>query len=147
MAKVKKETGRKKEHTAIDKQRGNNGGIKGRAGDGRFVKGHKLGFQAGVSGNPQGRPRSRSFSEACRSILREPCPEDLEGRTYADVIAEKLCQLAVKGDIRAARELADRAEGRPKSMNEEQGTITLENARELLQQLRETQGDYTSTKN
>jgi hypothetical protein len=112
--------------------------IEGRATDGRFTKGHKFGFPPGKSGNPQGRPRSQSFSEACRRILREACPDDSEGRSYADVIAEKLCQLAMAGDIRAARELADRAEGKPKMLEEERRTITLEEAHALLQQLRQS---------
>jgi hypothetical protein len=34
------------------------------------------------------------------------------GRTYAKAIAEKLAAKAVTGDIRAAQELADRAEGK-----------------------------------
>jgi hypothetical protein len=33
-----------------------------------------------------------------------------------EAIADKLAQLALKGDIRAAQELADRAEGRPSQM-------------------------------
>jgi hypothetical protein len=40
-------------------------------------------------------------------------PGDPRGRTFAEAIADKLAQQALKGDIRAAEELADRAEGRP----------------------------------
>jgi hypothetical protein len=39
-------------------------------------------------------------------------PGDPEGRTYAQLIAQALAAKALKGDIRAAQELADRAEGR-----------------------------------
>jgi hypothetical protein len=47
-------------------------------------------------------------------LLARPIPDDPEGRTYAEVIAEALAEKAVAGDIRAAQELADRAEGRPR---------------------------------
>jgi hypothetical protein len=53
---------------------------------------------------------------ACRAKLVALVPDDAEGRTYAEAIAEKLVQLALKGDIRAAQELADRGEGRPSQM-------------------------------
>ena len=43
-------------------------------------------------------------------------PGDPESRSFADVIADKLALKALKGDIRAAQELADRAEGRPSQM-------------------------------
>lgn len=39
-------------------------------------------------------------------------PGDAKGRTYAQAIADKLATLALAGDIRAASELADRAEGK-----------------------------------
>jgi len=45
-------------------------------------------------------------------LLARPVPDDPEGRTYAEVIADKLAQKALAGDIRAAQELADRAEGK-----------------------------------
>jgi hypothetical protein len=73
-------------------------------------------FKPGESGNPGGRPRIAKLSEACRAKLGALVPDDAEGRTYAEAIAEKLVQLALKGDIRAAQELADRAEGRPSQM-------------------------------
>jgi hypothetical protein len=43
-------------------------------------------------------------------------PGDPENRSFAEAIADKLAQQALKGDIRAAQELADRAEGRPSQM-------------------------------
>jgi hypothetical protein len=73
-------------------------------------------FKVGESGNPGGRPRTAKLSEACRAKLASLIPGDLEGRTYAEGIADKLVQLALKGDIRAAQELADRGEGRPSQM-------------------------------
>jgi hypothetical protein len=73
-------------------------------------------FKPGQSGNPGGRPRTAKLSEACRAKLASPIPGDPESRSYAEAIADKLAQLALKGDIRAAQELADRAEGRPSHM-------------------------------
>src|SRR6516164_7460780 len=62
--------------------------------------------------NPGGRPKSAPLSQACRELLAGPVPDDPEGRTYAQAIAETLAQKALAGDIRAAQEIADRAEGR-----------------------------------
>ena len=47
-------------------------------------------------------------------MLAATVPGDRFGRTFAERIAEMLAYKAVKGDIRAARELADRAEGKPR---------------------------------
>ena len=73
-------------------------------------------FKPGQSGNPGGRPRTAKLSEACRAKLASPIPGDPENRSYAEAIADKLALQALKGDIRAAQELADRAEGRPSQM-------------------------------
>lgn len=70
-------------------------------------------WKPGQSGNPKGRPRSRTLSEAYRAMLRQPLPDD-PSRTYADAVAETLCKNAVLGDVVAAKELADRTEGRSK---------------------------------
>ena len=64
------------------------------------------------SGNPGGRPKAAPLSHACRELLAQPVPEDPEGRTYAEAIAQTLAEKALAGDIRAAQELADRAEGK-----------------------------------
>jgi hypothetical protein len=87
----------------VDNQRGNNG---------RFAKGNSLGFQPGRSGNPKGRPKSITLSEAYRKQLAQPVPGNEDGLTYADVIASVVCEAAAKGDVQAARELADRTEGK-----------------------------------
>jgi len=71
-------------------------------------------WQRGQSGNPGGRPKSAPLSRACRDLLARPMADDPEGRTYAEVIAETLAEKALAGDIRAAQEIADRAEGRPR---------------------------------
>jgi hypothetical protein len=69
-------------------------------------------FKKGESGNLAGRPRTAAFSQACREVLSAAAPGDRDGRTNAQAIAGKLAEMARAGDVRAAVELADRAEGR-----------------------------------
>jgi hypothetical protein len=80
-------------------------------------------WKPGQSGNPGGRPKTAPLSHACRGLLASPLPDDRKGRTYAEAIAETLAQKALAGDIRAAQELADRAEGRSRQC------IEIENVR------------------
>jgi len=72
-------------------------------------------FQPGQSGNPGGRPRSlvATISEELRRLLRSECSEDPQRRTWAEVIAEKLCRMALEGNVQAINEIGDRTEGRP----------------------------------
>lgn len=56
---------------------------------------------------PGAYPRRSARRSKSRSLT------DPQGRTYAQVIAEKLVEQAAAGDLAAAREVADRAEGRP----------------------------------
>lgn len=69
-------------------------------------------FKPGVCPNPGGRPRTAPLSQACRELLNASVPNDPQARTYAQVIAAKLAKKAMRGDVGAAKELADRAEGR-----------------------------------
>ena len=72
-------------------------------------------WKKGSSGNPGGRPKSRLLSEALRSRLAEVKPDDPTGRTYAEVVAENLIEIACSegpGAVHAANEIADRIEGR-----------------------------------
>lgn len=59
-----------------------------------------------------GRPKMRPLTEACQAILERTVKGDPQGRTYAEAIAAALAEKALKGDLRAFAELADRAEGR-----------------------------------
>ena len=68
-------------------------------------------FKPGQSGNPGGRPKTGALTRACRDVLERRVPGE-KGRTYAEAIAERLAELALKGYMPAMRELADRAEGR-----------------------------------
>jgi threonine aldolase len=65
-----------------------------------------------VSGNPGGRPKSKVLSQAYRDVLEQEGPGDSQGRTFAEMIAQVLARRAMKGDVQAARELADRTEGK-----------------------------------
>jgi len=67
------------------------------------------------SPNPGGRPKSRLLSEALRTRLAEVKPDDPSGRTFAEVIAANLVEIACSegpGAVHAANEIADRIEGR-----------------------------------
>jgi hypothetical protein len=83
--------------------------------NGKFAPGNKLGnrFKPGATGNPKGRPKLTLLSEAIRAQLAVTVPDGDE-KTYAEVIAEKLCTEAAAGNVHAARELADRSEGKPR---------------------------------
>jgi len=79
-------------------------------------------WNKGQSGNPGGRPRMAPLSHACRELLAAPVPSDPEGRTYAEAIAKSLAEKALAGDIRAAQEIADRAEGKARQSIEIENT-------------------------
>jgi hypothetical protein len=68
-------------------------------------------FQKGQSGNPAGRPKAITLSEAIRAQLAQKYGAD---STYAEEIARVLCAEAARGNVTAAREIADRTEGKPK---------------------------------
>lgn len=68
-------------------------------------------FQPGVSGNPGGRPKE-IMAPAYRRALMKAIPNDKNGRTYADAIAEKNLSLMLSGDIRVTSEVTDRVDGK-----------------------------------
>jgi len=63
-------------------------------------------FVKGQSGNPSGRPKSALVSEAYRAKLASGDP------TVAERLADMMARRALKGDVAAAKELTDRAEGK-----------------------------------
>jgi hypothetical protein len=83
---------------------------------GKFKPGHGFGFKPGQSGNPAGRPKCRTLSEAYRQRLAEEDPNDPLQRTFAEKIAESQIDLAASqelGSTSAAKEIGDRTEGKP----------------------------------
>jgi hypothetical protein len=81
----------------------------------KFPPGNKVGprFPKGVSGNPSGRPKLTKLTEALREQLAETLPDAPE-ETIAESIARALIKEAKSGNVQAAREIADRTEGKPK---------------------------------
>jgi predicted transcriptional regulator len=83
----------------------------------RAKVGHKLPpvetrWKPGQSGNPKGRPKSITLSEAYRKMLSQVDETDPERRTRAEVLAEQMYIKASSGDVSALREIADRVEGK-----------------------------------
>jgi hypothetical protein len=82
-------------------------------------------WKKGQSGNPSGRPKSKILSAAYRTKLEEIVPDDPKGRTWAELIAEAQVRDAVRGNVQAAREIADRTEGRARqAIDFEDTTVT-----------------------
>ena len=92
--------------TVTDKQRRNS------EGKSRRIANLKP-FQKGTSGNPNGRPKVITLSEALRQQLVQKAP-GADEREYVTEIARVLCDEAVKGNIMAIREIFDRLEGKPR---------------------------------
>lgn len=81
----------------------------------KFPPGNKVGnrFKKGETGNPAGRPKLTKLTEALREQLAQTLPDAPE-RTVAEAIARALIRAACSGNVHAAREIADRTEGKPK---------------------------------
>lgn len=69
-------------------------------------------FKQGISGNPGGRPKQKLLTDALRNKLGEQNLQGPRNCTNAEAIAQALIHKAIKGDVRAAQEIADRTEGR-----------------------------------
>ena len=82
----------------------------GRTPEGKFAPGHRHGFQPGQSGNPAGRPKYTTVSEAIREQLKEL--DKTGAHTLAEQIADALIQQCLKGNVKAIKELIDRMEGK-----------------------------------
>jgi hypothetical protein len=86
------------------------------------------GFMPGQSGNPSGRPSRRRMSERYEDLLEQALPEDLrvglklkDGATYGDAIVLGQARAAIKGKTDAAREIADRVEGKARQQVDVKG--------------------------
>ena len=67
-------------------------------------------FKKGKSGNPNGRPKLPDIREALVKVLSD----EQEGMTALEAILKVLRKRAIKGDIRAIKELLDRGYGQSK---------------------------------
>lgn len=87
---------------------------------GKFQKGNLHAWRPGESGNPAGRPKFVTLSEAIRRKLAEVDESDPKRRTYVELIAEHLVHVAAgligsgRGSVAAARLIGDRTEGKPR---------------------------------
>ena len=95
-------------------------------------------WQKGQSGNPKGRPKAITLSEAYRAAIRELVPRDQRERTFAEQIADAIVARAARGEVRAAQEIADRIEGRPpQALTGAHGTPLIPSDRDsLLEELK-----------
>lgn len=86
-------------------------------GDSSFVEsGKATRFSPGQSGNPNGRPRTAKFSEACRRLAEEV---GSAGLTKAEELAAYCYCRALKGSIRHAELFLNYCEGKPKQAHDE----------------------------
>src|SRR5690242_1991123 len=121
MKNAKKKTSRKcldAQHLALDLSCGAKR-HKLRARGRPFPKNHSYGlahrFKPGISPNPGGRPSTRKYSEALRTLLGLKTTEPIPVGTNAEKLAEQVFRLATKGKkkLGAIAEIGDRTEGRP----------------------------------
>lgn len=83
-------------------------------------------WRPGQSGNPGGRPKRDAITVALFEQLQSQVA-DGDTRSIADSIAGTLITLALKGDVRAIREIADRTEGRPRQQLEIEAKVSAAN--------------------
>lgn len=69
-------------------------------------------WKPGESGHPEGRPTKKPITEAYTELANQPVPGDKKKRTFAQLLALAQFQQAIKGKTDAAREVADRIQGR-----------------------------------
>ena len=82
-------------------------------------------FSPGQSGNPLGRPKWKLLSDTYRAKLAELVPGDKLGRNYAEAITDAAFAAALKGNIGAFQEIADRTEGKPAQAIALSGEVTM----------------------
>ena len=71
-------------------------------------------FKKGQSGNPKGRPKLPDIKKALALVMAD----EQNGKTALDAVLMALRAKAVKGDVRAAELLLDRAYGKLKNNHE-----------------------------
>jgi hypothetical protein len=81
-------------------------------------------WKPGQSGNPSGRPSKTPFTDVMRELLAEEYvgrEKRFKGMTNLRVLAIRLFDLAIAGDLRAAEEVVNRVEGRTVQVSQLQG--------------------------
>ena len=78
-------------------------------------------FKKGQSGNPKGRPKLPDIKAAMAKVLAE----EKNGMDALEAVLRALRTRAIKGDVRAAQELLDRAFGRAKQSIEYEGSLMM----------------------
>jgi hypothetical protein len=71
-------------------------------------------FKPGESGNPSGRPKRLPISDALRELMEQPYSgreKRFRGLSNAQVLAVRMFELAIAGDVAAAKECALRVDG------------------------------------
>jgi hypothetical protein len=107
--------------------------------DGKFAPGNKIGnrFKPGQSGNPGGLPKGTpKLSVAYSKLLASDPDEEFKPRTRAEQIALGVCVKAAGGDMQAAKEMADRTEGKsPATININSSSAKAEGYQRIAEEL------------
>jgi hypothetical protein len=72
-------------------------------------------WKPGESGNAGGRPKKTPITDALRALIEEPYggnQKRFKGLTNARVLAITMYEQAIAGDLGAAKEIADRVQGK-----------------------------------
>lgn len=81
---------------------------------GQYRAGNDTQWKPGQSGNPQGRtPKAKCITNMLEELLDTiaPVPNNTQGRTWRQVLAQSLLVNAVKGNAAIAKEILNRIEG------------------------------------
>lgn len=81
----------------------------------------KYKFKKGQSGNPNGRPKKLPELDI---LLANVLSEDKNGINAAEAVLMALRNKALRGDVRAAELLLERAYGKVKQINENNNNVT-----------------------
>ena len=87
-------------------------------------------WKKGQSGNPAGRPKGRSLTDALRKLL----DEGIDGKDLADALAKKAYAQAMKGDFRFFNMIIERLDGKvtDQVQADQHHTITLRHVKAEL---------------
>ena len=87
-------------------------------------------WKKGQSGNPRGRPKGRSITDALRKLL----DEGIDGKDLVDALAKKAYAQAMKGDFRFFNMIIERLDGKvtDQVQADQHHTITLRHVKAEL---------------